>query len=146
MDRVSLRRQDDPMVVVHSPFLSPLTLKRTLYLIPVCMHPAVLRPQVTNIGPLMRCSVAFGAREVWVVGPGRCGFYGAHRSERHLSCRQVATWALVRQLATEMGLAVVGLTQQGHVATSRPVHTRPFTGPPVLFVCPSEKVIRWCVP
>lgn len=98
-----------------------------------------------DIGPLIRCGVAFGAMGLWVVGRG--GHYtafGAHGSDRYLKCLSIPTWPELRELATQQRFTLIGLTQQGHHTnpSSSSIHTaRPFQGP-VVFICLSEKVGR----
>lgn len=87
----------------------------------------------------MRCSVAFGAVRLCLVGAGRprVSTHGAFGSHHYLLTRAFSTWAGLRQHAQDgWDCQVVGICLEA-TPGSLPVHTRPFQGP-TLFVTPTK--------
>jgi hypothetical protein len=92
----------------------------------VCMH---LLPQTTNLGPTIRCTVAFGAQRLIVVGSRKFSRHGAQGSDKHVRVDVQPSWAALVEVYRARGFAVVGVSAGGD---SIPVQHRPFGGKTVL--------------
>lgn len=90
----------------------------------------------------MRCSVAFGAACLFLVGVGRPRFskHGSFGSHHYLSTRGFPNWDALRQHADAHKRRVVGIClerSEGSLA----VHTRPFEGPTIFVTSTKGKTL-----
>lgn len=110
------------------------------------------RHQGTNLGTTIRCSVAFGAHRLFLVGGGRggrvrVGTHGAFGSNHFLPQRTFFSWGELAEAAHGEGWSVVGILPEGEAseagggAVSARVEARPFTGPTVFVTALKGKTL-----
>lgn len=80
----------------------------------------------SNIGPLIRSCVAFGVKEMCVVGGGKLATFGAHGSDKYM---RVSTYGNIRPAVEDLkkkGVTICGIEITKDAV---PVHEHPFRGP-----------------
>lgn len=90
--------------------------------------------RANNLGPLIRCCVAFGAQKLILVGSHQFSTHGAHGSQKHIRTEAFMTWAQVQEEARRKGWSILGLCMD---EAAVPVTSKPFTGP-TLFIVPHK--------
>ena len=90
----------------------------------------------------MRCSVAFGAACLCLVGVGRPRFskHGSFGSHHYLSTKAFTSWHALRQFADANKCRLVGICLERSEGSS-PVHTRPFEGPTIFVTSTKGKTL-----
>lgn len=90
----------------------------------------------------MRCSVAFGAACLYLVGVGRPRFskHGSFGSHHYLPTRAFSSWQALRLHAEAQKCRVVGICLERSLG-SLPVHTRPFEGPTIFVTSTKGKTL-----